>query len=218
MLFFFSSRRRHTRYWRDWSSDVCSSDLGKCAFVGLNELKEKHDVGANIRGIEKSQCEGDDNFPINLLFHSVNEINVMIETLEEAKRQMSGNKTGIVKRTERGWAGHFICAYRCAFRRNTLLEYKDQKIVVSTVGRMYDDKGKLDTVGHNRYYETMAFMSDSKDTKYYDIDVEKEIQLDCEWCLGDVNANDNKANDMHENAVRWISEQMVKDNIIIVQI
>src|SRR3712207_8035315 len=28
-MFFFSSRRRHTRYWRDWSSDVCSSDLGK---------------------------------------------------------------------------------------------------------------------------------------------------------------------------------------------
>src|SRR5215203_1967487 len=26
-LFFFSCRRRHTRYWRDWSSDVCSSDL-----------------------------------------------------------------------------------------------------------------------------------------------------------------------------------------------
>src|SRR5437868_11431283 len=26
-LFFFSSRRRHTRSKRDWSSDVCSSDL-----------------------------------------------------------------------------------------------------------------------------------------------------------------------------------------------
>src|SRR5439155_15739169 len=25
--FFFSSRRRHTRWPRDWSSDVCSSDL-----------------------------------------------------------------------------------------------------------------------------------------------------------------------------------------------
>src|SRR5439155_10230805 len=25
---FFSSRRRHTRWPRDWSSDVCSSDLG----------------------------------------------------------------------------------------------------------------------------------------------------------------------------------------------
>src|SRR5690606_40125617 len=26
-LYFFSSRRRHTRFSRDWSSDVCSSDL-----------------------------------------------------------------------------------------------------------------------------------------------------------------------------------------------
>src|SRR5207245_3469711 len=26
-LYFFSSRRRHTRCYRDWSSDVCSSDL-----------------------------------------------------------------------------------------------------------------------------------------------------------------------------------------------
>src|SRR5690625_6501571 len=26
-VFFFSSRRRHTRWPRDWSSDVCSSDL-----------------------------------------------------------------------------------------------------------------------------------------------------------------------------------------------
>src|SRR5437762_12328144 len=33
-MFFFSSRRRHTRYIGDWSSDVCSSDLrsqGCCA-------------------------------------------------------------------------------------------------------------------------------------------------------------------------------------------
>src|SRR3712207_299868 len=28
-MFFFSSRRRHTRYWRDWSSAVCSSDLNR---------------------------------------------------------------------------------------------------------------------------------------------------------------------------------------------
>src|SRR5207245_6895465 len=27
LFFFFSSRRRHTRCYRDWSSDVCSSDL-----------------------------------------------------------------------------------------------------------------------------------------------------------------------------------------------
>src|SRR5688500_20383765 len=28
-MFFFSSRRRHTRLQGDWSSDVCSSDLGR---------------------------------------------------------------------------------------------------------------------------------------------------------------------------------------------
>src|SRR3712207_1285337 len=33
VFFFFSSRRRHTRYWRDWSSDVCSSDLQLDALV-----------------------------------------------------------------------------------------------------------------------------------------------------------------------------------------
>src|SRR3712207_7097304 len=32
---FFSSRRRHTRYWRDWSSDVCSSDLQQKEFLRL---------------------------------------------------------------------------------------------------------------------------------------------------------------------------------------
>src|SRR5690625_6135465 len=32
-FFFFSSRRRHTRWPRDWSSDVCSSDLGKISGV-----------------------------------------------------------------------------------------------------------------------------------------------------------------------------------------
>src|SRR2546430_4540666 len=31
-LFFFTSRRRHTRFDCDWSSDVCSSDLGIPAF------------------------------------------------------------------------------------------------------------------------------------------------------------------------------------------
>src|SRR6266446_4094385 len=37
MLFFFSSRRRHTRLQGDWSSDVCSSDLGMAT---LEEIEE----------------------------------------------------------------------------------------------------------------------------------------------------------------------------------
>src|SRR5690606_40629344 len=34
--FFFSSRRRHTRFSRDWSSDVCSSDLTGSDCVGTS--------------------------------------------------------------------------------------------------------------------------------------------------------------------------------------
>src|SRR5215471_4048993 len=36
--FFFSSRRRHTRSLRDWSSDVCSSDLAYGMRKALREL------------------------------------------------------------------------------------------------------------------------------------------------------------------------------------
>src|SRR5439155_10140522 len=37
LVFFFSSRRRHTRWPRDWSSDVCSSDLGASLSIGGSE-------------------------------------------------------------------------------------------------------------------------------------------------------------------------------------
>src|SRR5207245_7729107 len=36
--FFISSRRRHTRCYRDWSSDVCSSDLAAMRRGDLSEL------------------------------------------------------------------------------------------------------------------------------------------------------------------------------------
>src|SRR3712207_3293596 len=37
-MVFFSSRRRHTRYWRDWSSDVCSSDLEDVVRADVQEI------------------------------------------------------------------------------------------------------------------------------------------------------------------------------------
>src|SRR5688572_32784331 len=43
MVFFFSRRRRHTRFDCDWSSDVCSSDLLGLAGHGL------HDQGAALQ-------------------------------------------------------------------------------------------------------------------------------------------------------------------------
>src|SRR2546428_1396885 len=39
-FFFFSSRRRHTRSDRDWSSDVCSSDLAVVGGSGHNRLRK----------------------------------------------------------------------------------------------------------------------------------------------------------------------------------
>src|SRR5699024_6348778 len=49
LSFFFSSRRRHTRSKRDWSSDVCSSDLG-CALA--RELLSRS-PGAEVTLLEK---------------------------------------------------------------------------------------------------------------------------------------------------------------------
>src|SRR3712207_8803194 len=49
LFFFFSSRRRHTRYWRDWSSDVCSSDLDdgfQVLFTAYPVLCSYLDLGA----------------------------------------------------------------------------------------------------------------------------------------------------------------------------
>src|SRR5437660_8819666 len=40
-MFFFSSRRRHTRWPRDWSSDVCSSDLGTASRSPFQEPQPK---------------------------------------------------------------------------------------------------------------------------------------------------------------------------------
>src|SRR5688572_32737923 len=43
-VFFFSSRRRHTRFDCDWSSDVCSSDLADTAVIGFLALDEDGDT------------------------------------------------------------------------------------------------------------------------------------------------------------------------------
>src|SRR5690606_39829244 len=38
-IYFFSSRRRHTRFSRDWSSDVCSSDLATAPRASTGQRK-----------------------------------------------------------------------------------------------------------------------------------------------------------------------------------
>src|SRR2546430_7073165 len=41
VFFFFSSRRRHTRFDCDWSSDVCSSDLSNETEAGTETLRKR---------------------------------------------------------------------------------------------------------------------------------------------------------------------------------
>ena len=112
-----------------------------------------------------------------------------------------------VERTERGWAGHFCCASDCMFRRNTLLQCGRKRIVVSTVGGYMpsvlhpEEIRKVDTIGHNRYYETMAFRG-HRDGVYVEAVIEQPISFVSPWSIDHHNEeSDSEANDMHERAV-----------------
>ena len=120
--------------------------------------------------------------------------------------------------TERGWAGHFILADRCLFRRNTLLEYKDKKWIVSTVGAYRTLENKIDNIGHHRWYETMAFEAQEK-FGYIDANTENKISFDSKWCIwrGDSwkevcencdGTPDNAANDMHDKVVSELIDKI----------
>jgi hypothetical protein len=113
-----------------------------------------------------------------------------------------------IKIIERGWAGHFISANSCKFRRNTLIDNGKIKIVVSTVGNMWINE-KLEPIGMDRYYETMAFYSDKKDKKYHDADVTKIVRFDSSWSISYIDG-DNEANEMHDRVVIEIKDKIQK--------
>src|SRR5207253_4258932 len=67
--FFFSSRRRHTRSKRDWSSNVCSSDLPDSTFKRIAASRgENHQALIVITGNytsdkeEETKTQGKDNY------------------------------------------------------------------------------------------------------------------------------------------------------------
>src|SRR5207248_7773935 len=53
----FSSRRRHTRSYGDWSSDVCSSDLGPEAFEGALRREDERRPLLLAQGVGALQPE-----------------------------------------------------------------------------------------------------------------------------------------------------------------
>src|SRR5438105_9551765 len=79
-FFFFSSRRRHTRSTRDWSSDVCSSDLN----VFENNWMQADQDGLAILFTPRNQngtapwsTVQDVTFTNNIVRHSTGGINLM---------------------------------------------------------------------------------------------------------------------------------------------
>lgn len=115
-----------------------------------------------------------------------------------------------IKVTERGWAGHFVAAGGCRFRRNTLIESGRKKIVVSTVGLYYPSyatKGP-EIIGFDRYYETMAFKA-QKEGAYWEADVTKQLDFESNWALDYFNdSSDNDANEMHDTVVAEFVEKL----------
>src|SRR2546430_6996066 len=60
-MFFFSSRRRHTRFDCDWSSDVCSSDLPVAVVAGASRSPVEGLLAAGDRARWRHQLADSDS-------------------------------------------------------------------------------------------------------------------------------------------------------------
>ena len=111
------------------------------------------------------------------------------------------------KTTERGWGGHFICSHECLFRRNTLVQMGDIRVVVSTVGALRHGDN-FETIGWKRYYETKAF-SALWDGHFWDAGIAKEVSFSSKWSVGRIGGDaDEEANQMHEAVVAEIAKNL----------
>src|SRR5699024_11580125 len=99
-LFYLSSRRRHTRSKRDWSSDVCSSDLADVLYrhaellvetFGGNEDKAMRDIRKHVSWYFKGYPVGGD------MHRSL----TAVETLEQRTEE---RRVGKECRSQRQWA------------------------------------------------------------------------------------------------------------------
>src|SRR5436305_3396644 len=102
-IFFFSSRRRHTRCGRDWSSDVCSSDLVverqavTDSLTGLANRRQFYEVLG--REYERAQRFGQ---PVSLILLDIDDFKV----INDSKGHLAGDavlhKIGRASCRERG--------------------------------------------------------------------------------------------------------------------
>src|SRR5438105_15500399 len=123
--FFFSSRRRHTRSTRDWSSDVCSSDLESESFsplalgfsmtidykkheltIGRHLPPEPKDFELPLRLYRLATVRGvvDRNFQANFVIDTGGEvISISQATATELGRRDGGRKIALKVYGTAGW-------------------------------------------------------------------------------------------------------------------
>src|SRR5437879_11076422 len=99
-IFFFSSRRRHTRYIGDWSSDVCSSDL-------VPDSGRAHDIRA-IKVVWKREMIRFSQDRIRIITALVQPVLFMFVLgtgLSSLTRGSTGGQIGRASCRERVWTG-----------------------------------------------------------------------------------------------------------------
>lgn len=125
-----------------------------------------------------------------------------------------------VKRTERGWRGHFVGSHQCLFSRNTLIETEETKYIVSTIGAYYPEgleKGCSPLGGGSRYYETMIFEA-KQNENYWDVDIEKQFVIPdgCNWYIDTITyESDKEANDNHDEIVSTVQSMLENDKYLL---
>src|SRR5207302_7912011 len=90
-VFFFSSRRRHTRFSRDWSSDVCSSDL----------LSSSSSVSYTDGGVTKTLTTSAQYDGWGRVIQSIDRNNGQVNTSYDVMGRVSSRKIGRASCRER---------------------------------------------------------------------------------------------------------------------
>lgn len=111
------------------------------------------------------------------------------------------------KTTERGWPGHFMLSHRCSFRRNTLIEFSTQSIVISTVGGLLtENEEDFEPISLGYYYETFVMGAITKGV-YVEGDM-TQILWTGRWINKLEEGVDNWVNSKHDQIVEKLSRNV----------